>query len=383
MSTREPSFMCSTEELSKDLTGKTAIVTGGNSGIGRETAIQLFKQGATVVIGSYPSLEDGLAVADELKRSGMAQAQVDERFFAHSLDLGDFASIRRFAGHFLDTHAQCHILVNNAGIHSPTYTHTKHGHEMHMGVNHIGPFFLTELLMDILVKTGTPEDPSRILCTASSFSICLPISLLSVRSVGAHLWASLSQLTLPSYYQSLPPIMYDDFNWNARGATEYEPVVAYGQSKLATLLHALERNHRCDEGKQNVKVVSLHPGFVDTALNHKNLGPMALFVYHMLVKLIAVFLSPWEGAQTTLHCCLTDDLQGGAFYARGGSPHRGWPDGAHVGWPCVPTYPSPATMNKAHAEKLWAHTEEMIAMAVKIEPEIDDESTSTTENSEA
>lgn len=357
--------MCSTEELSKDLTGKTAIVTGGNSGIGRETAIQLFKQGATVVIGSYPSLEDGLAVADELKRSGMAQAQVDERFFAHSLDLGDFASIRRFAGHFLDTHAQCHILVNNAGIHSPTYTHTKHGHEMHMGVNHIGPFFLTELLMDILVKTGTPEDPSRILCTASSFSICLPISLLSVRSVGAHLWASLSQLTLPSYYQSLPPIMYDDFNWNARGATKYDPVVAYGQSKLATLLHALERNHRY-EGK-NVKAVSLHPGFVKTAIVSKHLGPMELRV---LEKLVTPMISPWEGAQTTLHCCLTDDLQGGAFYARGGG--HGWPHGVHIGWPCVPTYPSPATMNKAHAEKMWAHTEDMIAMAVKMEAEIDD-----------
>jgi len=119
-----------------------------------------------------------------------------------------------------------------------------------------------------------------------------------------------------------------------------------------------------------VKAVSLHPGFVRTAIVSKTLGPMALFVYDLLVKLIWVTLSPWEGAQTTLHCCLTDDLQGGAFYARGGG--HGWPHGVHIGWPCVPTYPSPATMNKAHAEKMWAHTEDMIAMAVKMEAEIDD-----------
>eukprot|EP00397_Hematodinium_sp_SG-2012_P036032 GEMP01038848.1.p1 GENE.GEMP01038848.1~~GEMP01038848.1.p1 ORF type:complete len:350 (+),score=79.62 GEMP01038848.1:171-1220(+) len=318
---------CSSSDLEKDLTGKTVIITGGNSGIGKVAAMQLFKQGATVVIGSR-KVENGTAVADKLKETSDANS-VDERFFVQQLDLADFDSVRAFVTSFEEHHSTLHILLNNAGVMNTPFSRTKQGHEIQMGVNHIGHFLLTKLLIPVLIKTATDACPSRIINTSSCFAVQhWPFATARIN------WA--------------------DFHWRLR-EDKYSPVEAYGQSKLANYLHALELSKRLQY--KNIIAVSLHPGFVESDLfRHTNKKIMALLKF-----LPTGMINTWDGTQTTLHCCLTDDLKGGAFYSQRGSPVRAYPMrcGGEIGWPCTSPLPSPQ-MTYSNAKVLWSISESTV-----------------------
>eukprot|EP00397_Hematodinium_sp_SG-2012_P042720 GEMP01047314.1.p1 GENE.GEMP01047314.1~~GEMP01047314.1.p1 ORF type:complete len:341 (+),score=89.72 GEMP01047314.1:164-1186(+) len=320
---------CSSSDLEKDLTGKTVIITGGNSGIGKVAAMQLFKQGATVVIGSR-KVENGTAVADDLKETSDANS-VDERFFVQQLDLADFDSVRAFVATFEGHHSTLHILLNNAGVMNTPFSRTKQGHEIQMGVNHIGPFLLTNLLTPMLTKTATDACPSRVINTSSCAAVqCWPYSTALMN--------------------------WSDFHWREREA-QYSPVEAYGQSKLANYLHALELNERLKD--KHVIAASLHPGYVESDLfRHTNAIVMAIGKW-----LPSGLINSWEGTQTTLHCCLTDNLQGGAFYSQRGSPisFMAYPIRfkSAIGWPCTEPLPSPE-MTRDNAETLWSISETCI-----------------------
>lgn len=186
-----------------DLHGKTALITGGNTGLGKATALALAQKGARVILACR-SLERGDKAASEI-RSKVKNAKIRVYF----LDLSSLKSVRKFAQDFSRTESELHILVNNAGIYGCPHWKTEDGYEMQFAVNHLGHFLLTNLLLDTLARSI----PSRIIIVGSSL----------------HKGAQ---------------IAFDDLN----GDKEYHPRKAYGQSKLANLLFAHELNKRLPSG---------------------------------------------------------------------------------------------------------------------------------------
>jgi NAD(P)-dependent dehydrogenase (short-subunit alcohol dehydrogenase family) len=188
---------------SVNLQGKTALITGGNTGLGKATALALAQKGARVILACR-SLERGDKAASEI-RSQVENAQVAVYF----LDLSSLKSVRKFVHDFVRTENDLHILINNAGIYGCPHWKSQDGYEMQFAVNHLGHFLLTNLLMDTLAQSA----PSRIIVVSSSL----------------HKKAC---------------IKFDDLN----GDQDYNPKKAYTQSKLANLLFAHELNNRLPSG---------------------------------------------------------------------------------------------------------------------------------------
>ncbi|MET7335490.1 oxidoreductase [Nonomuraea sp. NPDC005650] len=238
-----------------DLTGKTAIVTGANSGIGRPTALELARHGARVVVAAR-SPEKGEATVGEILRA-VPGAQVEYG----RLDLADLASIRRFA----EGVDQVDLLVNNAGIGLIPRRETKDGFEMQFGTNHLGHFALTGLLLPLLLAA-----PAARVVNVSS----------DAHSVGR--------------------IDFDDLALE-RG---YNRLGAYGRSKLANLLFTLELQQRAERAGVNLIGVATHPG--TTATNFVKLGP--------LQPLLGLFFKSAEaGAVSSLYAATSPDVRGGEF----------------------------------------------------------------------
>src|SRR5262245_12063832 len=136
-----------------DLRGKVVVITGANAGIGREAAVALGRMGATVVMTSRSELRGGRA--REYVRS---RSRAGDRIHLHALDLGRFDSIRTFAGEVLDQYDRIDVLINNAGGVLSDRRETAEGIEMTFGVNHLGHFYLTQLLLDRLLASA----PARV-----------------------------------------------------------------------------------------------------------------------------------------------------------------------------------------------------------------------------
>ena len=136
--------MCDPSLFSQDLSGRTIVVTGGNSGIGLVTVEQLAKQGALVVLAARRPAEGERARAEVLQRVPAAKVEVAE------LDLAKLDSVRQFAAKLLAKHPVLHGLVNNAGVMNTPKSKTHDGFEMQFGTNHLGHFLLTELLLPAL-----------------------------------------------------------------------------------------------------------------------------------------------------------------------------------------------------------------------------------------
>ena len=246
-----------------DLSQTYAIVTGANTGIGKETARALAKAGAHLVLACR-SAERALPVVEELKaESG------NEAIEFMPLDLGDLASVRAFTEAFLSTDRPLDLLVNNAGLAGSQGT-TVDGFETHFGVNHLGPFLLTELLLERLQASA----PARIVHVASR----------AHRRVNAWSWEGLQQPTVTRV-----------------GMAEYSV------SKLANILYAAEQARRL-EGS-GISVASLHPGVVASDVWRGLPWPL-----EGLMKLFMIGVE--EGAQTTLRCCIDPEVvtHSGAYW---------------------------------------------------------------------
>lgn len=237
--------------------GKVCIVTGSNTGIGKETARGLAERGAKVVMACRDVQKAEAARDDIAKTTGRDDLEI------MALDLGSKASIRAFAERFRGRHDRLDVLVNNAGLWPTSRSTTKDGLETTFGVNHVGTHLLTMELLPLLKKSA----PSRVV----------------VLSSGIH-------------YRG--KIDWDDLQFEKR---KYGATAAYAQSKLANILFTKALARRL-EGT-GVTVNAVHPGVVATEL--------ARDYPKILVKLFGLFLlTPEKGAACSLHVATAPELAG-------------------------------------------------------------------------
>lgn len=311
---------CDPELFDKDLSGKIYIVTGANSGTGLETAKQLAKQNGLVI-----------AACRRLDAANKAFEGFDHlsNIKIMELDLGSFSSIRKFAEQFKREYDRLDALVNNAGVMMTPEGRTEDGFETQFGINYLGHFLLTELLLDTLKASS----PSRIVNVSSVVHV-------GNNGVGGEIY-------------------FDDYNFEER---DYDRNAAYSQSKLANILHASELARRL-EGT-GVTAVSLHPGWVRSNLA-KHAMPGARFIQNVLLRPFSRFLgtmSPFDGAQTSLHCLLDDKVpeHNGEFYSQTGIMYPDKQDKAG-GWPMVS--PNPNARDPEQAKRLYELSLELVGLA--------------------
>ena len=312
-------LMCPPELLSLDLTGKTFLVTGGNSGIGLVTVGQLAKQGAHVILACRRPAEGERARADIAAAGARGSIEVA------ALDLASLDSVRAFAAAFLAKHRELHGLVNNAGVMNTPAGKTKDGFETQLGTNHLGHFLLTELLLEAL-RAGAP---SRIVNLSSCF-----------HDVAMGRKGHLD---------------FDDLQFEQR---TYDGWEAYAQSKLANLLHARQLAKRL--AGSGITVASVHPGWVRTNLARTSM-PTWVQNYVLRPALhVAGMIEPWEGAQTTLFALLSPEVprSSGAYFSQLGryrdkAANRG-------GWPLIS--PNPEANDDALAARLETESRKLVGL---------------------
>lgn len=252
-----------------DGSGLTAIVTGASSGIGTETARVLAKRGVHVIM-AVRNVSDGTNVKDSIV-SEIPSAKVD----VMELDLTSMASVRKFASEFGDRDLPLNILVNNAGVMATPFSLSKDGIELQFATNHVGHFLLTHLLLDKMKETSRK---SRI-----------EGRIVNVSSEG-HRFA---------YREG---VRFDKINDQA----EYNSIYAYGQSKLANILHANELCRRFKEENIDITANSLHPGSIITNLLR----------YHSFINVLSrtlgrlVLKNVQQGAATTCYVALHPQVKG-------------------------------------------------------------------------
>lgn len=247
----------------EQLLRKTVIVTGANTGIGKETAQELAKRGARVIMACRNMTKCMEARREIVTNSFNKNVECEE------LDLASFHSIRMFSKKINANEKRIDVLVNNAGVMRCPRSTTKEGIELQLGVNHFGHFLLTNLLLDKL-KTSAP---SRIVVLSSI----------------AHVRGEMN---------------FDDLN----SEKSYDAGSAYNQSKLANILFTRELSKQLQGS--NVTVNAVHPGIVNTELM-RHMGFYKSYISTLFLYPFSwMFLkTPRQGAQTTLYCCLSEDLR--------------------------------------------------------------------------
>ncbi|MBX3027000.1 SDR family oxidoreductase [bacterium] len=275
-----------------DIEGKVCVVTGATSGIGRVTALELARRGAHVVLTAR-SREKGEPVAEAI-RAATGNARVE----VHPLELGSLARVRESAAALLARDRPLHVLINNAGLAGQRGL-TEDGFELQFGVNHLGPFLFTALLLDRLRASA----PARVVTVASK----------------AHVDAK----------QGI------DFAAARRATSSLTGLPEYAVSKLANVLFSSELARRL-EGT-GVTTYALHPGVVATDVWRRIPAPVAWVMKRFMI-------SSEEGAATTLHCATAPALaaESGRYYDD-----------------CQERAPSRVARDAHLARELWARSEQM------------------------
>lgn len=256
--------------LTETMTGKTVIITGANSGIGEATALDLARRNARVILAcrDLASAESAVKYIRRNTRNG--------QLVVRQLDLSSFESIREFAHRTLLEEGRISVLINNAGVFQCPYSKTADGFEMQMGVNHLGHFLLTNLLLQRMIQSV----PSRIIIVSSSL----------------HKYGCIN------------------FNDDFKGKQGYyNRKKAYSNSKLANALFARELSERTKG--TGVSVYCVHPGFAATKLSRHVMSSFARMLLTPLGVLLGVKTAE-EGCQTIVYCAVASDLQestGGYF----------------------------------------------------------------------
>ncbi|MBN3305981.1 RDH13 dehydrogenase, partial [Amia calva] len=245
--------------------GKTVVITGANTGIGKETARELARRGGRIIMGCRDMMKCEEA-AKEIRGDTL-----NRNVYARQIDLASLKSIREFAEKIIQEEERVDILINNAGVMRCPQWKTEDGYEMQFGVNHLGHFLLTNLLLEKLKKFA----PSRI-------------------------------INLSSLAHVVGDIDFDDLHWEKK---KYDTKRAYCQSKLANVLFTKELATRLQG--TGVTANALHPGVVATDLGRHSgmhqsqfsstvLGPL----FYLLVK------TPTQGAQPSVFLAVAEELAG-------------------------------------------------------------------------
>ena len=284
-----------------DQTGKTVFITGANTGLGYEAAKELAGKGARVLIGCRSK-----AKAEKARKTIVAEYPKADVAIVE-LDLGNLDSINKAAA-VVAKEPQLDILINNAGIMIPPYELTDDGFESQFGVNHLGPFALTGLLLEKL-----RENPDARIVSTSSI---------------AH---------------KRGKIHFDDIN----AEHGYNAIERYSQSKLANLYFAYELQRRLEAAGDTVLSVAAHPGIADTELSRYMPKPLML-----LAPLFRpLFNTPAQGAWPTLCAATSGKVRGGDYY---GPSKRGETAG-----PARKAQSTRRSHNTETAQKLWDLSIEM------------------------
>ena len=290
-----------------DQTGRVAVVTGANSGLGLVVARELARKGARVVLACR-NMDKGRAALAEVEAVATSPQPALEE-----LDLASLASVRSFVERFRAGHDGLDLLINNAGVMASPRRHTADGFELHLGTNHLGHFVLTNLLLP-LMEGGVD---ARVVTESSN----------------AH--------------KTVRRIAFDNLN----GDRHYFRWNAYGQSKLANLMFALELDRRLRAQGSTVKSLAAHPGYSTTNLQ----SAAAPLVDRMVMKVTnaAVGQSAEMGALPTLYAATEPGLEGGTYVGPDGiAEQRGHPKLVQ---------PNRVARDEQAARRLWDVSEELTA----------------------
>jgi NAD(P)-dependent dehydrogenase (short-subunit alcohol dehydrogenase family) len=299
-----------------DQSGRIVLLTGGNSGLGLETALALASKGARV-IATTRTMARAREVADRIAaESGSGTVEFE------LLDLADLASVRALAGRILERGEGVDVLVNNAGVMAaPQRRTTADGFELQLGTNHLGHFALTCLL--------------------------LPALLVRPRA---------RVVTVTSYDAGIGRIRFDDL----QAERKYRPWDAYSASKLATMLFALELDRRARARSIGLVSVAAHPGVAKTNLQYAGPRLGRRTVQTAGVRAFRFLFQPAErGALPSLYAATSPDVSGGALYGPDGFSHlRGYPTRTRI--------PKRA-LDADVARRLWDVSEELTGVAFTLE----------------
>ena len=279
--------------------GKTVVITGGNTGIGKEAAVALAREGARVIITSRDRQRGAAAVDDIVARSSSSDVEL-----LH-LDLASIASIRQFAEALTSRTDHLSVLINNAGSLLRRRQTTEDGFEMTFGVNHLGHFLLTALLRDLLLHSA----PSRVVVVASE-----------------------------AYKGARRGLDFADLNFER---TRYRGYKAYSRSKLANILFARELARRLDGS--GVTANAVHPGIVATRFMRD--GDAGLLGSLVMTVSRPFLLTAEQGARTTIYVASAPELESitGAYFADS-----------------LPAPTKRHAMDMTAASRLWEASEELL-----------------------
>ncbi|XP_078262476.1 retinol dehydrogenase 12 isoform X1 [Rhinoraja longicauda] len=268
------------------LNGKTVVITGANTGIGKETAKDLAQRGARVIMACR-DLTKGEAAAQEIRED-----TGNKHVIVRELDLANTKSIYQFAENLTKEEKAINILINNAGVMMCPFMKTSDGFEMQFGVNHLGHFLLTFLLLNLIKRSA----PARI-------------------------------VNISSLAHNFGRINFNDL----QSEKSYDGSFAYCQSKLANILFTRELAKRLKDTK--VTVNSVHPGCVKSELTrHSWVMALAWKILTFLIK------TPKQGAQSSIYCAVAEELE------EISSKHFS---------DCQPAFVAPQGKNDETAKKLW------------------------------
>jgi NAD(P)-dependent dehydrogenase (short-subunit alcohol dehydrogenase family) len=280
--------------MRSDMTGKTVLITGASAGIGKATASELAARGARLVLACRDPDKAARARGEILARTPGALVDVVR------LELASLRSVRVCAAELVASYPRIDVLINNAGVFPPDYLPTEDGFEMQIGVNHLGHFLLTNLLVETLAASA----PSRVVTVSSMMHAGGKIDFASFRK-----------------------------------PDKYSAMAAYRQSKLANIVFANELGRRL--AKRGVTSTSLHPGSVATEITRDS--PL-----WMRAAFRVIGASPAKGARTSVYLASSPEVEGvtGRYF---------------VG--CKQAKTDPLAQDEALARALWDESAKLVGLA--------------------
>ena len=301
-----------TEKDVPDQSGRLAVVTGSNTGLGYNTARVLAARGAKVVMAVRDTAKGESAAARIRGLTPGAEVTV------HKLDLGSLAAVKEAAAELSASYPRIDLLINNAGVMYPPKSTTADGFELQFGTNHLGHFALTGILLPNLLGV----DGSRVVVVAS---------------IAHNIRAKID---------------FDDLQWEKR---KYDRVASYGQSKLANLMFAYDLQRRLAAAKAKTIAVAAHPGVAATELVRHIPGASLPGVDWISGKLLN---SAELGALATLRAATDPGVKGGQYYGPDGFRElRGYP---------VLVDSTPQSKDVAIQERLWKVSEELTGVTFPV-----------------